>query len=116
MVDAKNTMVIGADGQAMHSLHAGKGGTVTVRLLKTSPTNALLQEMYFADTASSANHGQNTILIRDPSRGDVASAKFCAFQKFPGITYSKDGNTVEWMWDSGEVDVLLGTGTPAAVF
>lgn len=116
MVDAKNTMVIGADGQSMHSLHAGKGGTVTVRLLKTSPTNALLQDMYFADTASSANHGQNTIVIRDPSRGDVASAKFCAFQKFPDITYSKDGNTVEWMWDSGEVDVLLGTGTPAAVF
>lgn len=115
MIDAKNTMVIGADGQGMHSLHAGKGGTVTLRLLKTSPTNAQLQDMYSADTASSANHGRNTIVIRDPSRGDVASAKFCAFQRFPDTTYSKDGNVVEWVWDSAEVDVLLGTGTPAVV-
>jgi len=115
MIDAKNTMMIGADGQGMHSLHAGKGGTVTVRLLKTSPTNALLQDMYFADTASSATHGQNTIVIRDPARGDVISCKGCAFQKFPDMTYAKDGNVVEWMWDSAEVDQLLGTGTPAVV-
>lgn len=115
MVDAKNTMVIGADGQSMHSLHAGKGGTVTVRLLKTSPVNALLQDMYSADSASAANWGQNTLLVRDPSRGDVASGKSCAFQKFPDMSYAKDGNTVEWVWDSGEIDILLGTGTPAVV-
>ncbi len=35
----KNTMTIGADGEVMHSLHADKSGTVTVNLLKTSPTN-----------------------------------------------------------------------------
>lgn len=116
MADAKNTMMIGADGQGMHSLHAGKSGTVTVRLLKTSPTNALLQDMYVADTASSATHGQNTIVIRDPTRGDVISCKGCAFQKFPDMAYAKDGNIVEWMWDSAEIDQLLGTGTPAVVF
>ncbi len=36
---AQNTMTIGADGEVMHSLHADKSGTVTVNLLKTSPTN-----------------------------------------------------------------------------
>lgn len=35
----KNTMTIGADGEVMHSLHADKSGTITVNLLKTSPTN-----------------------------------------------------------------------------
>lgn len=115
MVDAKNTMVIGADGQGMHSLHAGKGGTITVRLLKTSPTNALLQDMYSLDTASSATHGRNTIVVRDPSRGDVVSCKGCAFQRFPDTTYAKDAAIVEWVWDSAEVDQLLGTGTPAVV-
>ncbi|HHD9887370.1 TPA: phage protein [Yersinia enterocolitica] len=29
MIENKNTMTIGADGEGMHSLHAGKGGTVT---------------------------------------------------------------------------------------
>jgi hypothetical protein len=30
MTEAKNTMTIGADGEVMHSLHAGKSGTITV--------------------------------------------------------------------------------------
>ena len=34
MLEAKNTMTIGADGTPMHSLHAGKSGTITVTLLK----------------------------------------------------------------------------------
>lgn len=46
----KNTMIIGADGEGMHSLHADKSGTVTVRLLKTSPTNAKLMVMYDAQS------------------------------------------------------------------
>ena len=37
----KNTMTIGADGEVMHSLHADKSGTVTVNLLKTSPSRVL---------------------------------------------------------------------------
>lgn len=116
MTDDKNTMIPGADGQVMHSLHAAKTGTVTLRLLKTSPTNALLQDMYAADTSSSAVHGHNTIVVRDPSRGDVLSCQGCAFKKFPDMSYAKDGNIVEWMWDAAVVDQLLGTGTPAAVF
>lgn len=32
-------MTVGADGEVMHSLHAGKSGTITVTLLKTSPVN-----------------------------------------------------------------------------
>src|SRR5882724_1438268 len=59
----KNTMTVGADGEAMHSLKATKGGTITLRLLKTSPTNALLGALYNFQTASSATHGQNTIVI-----------------------------------------------------
>ncbi|GAB7212501.1 hypothetical protein OS31_40110 [Dickeya oryzae] len=39
MAEAKNTMTIGADGEVMHSLHAGKAGTVTINLQKTSPVN-----------------------------------------------------------------------------
>ncbi|CAK8737758.1 hypothetical protein SODG_001487 [Sodalis praecaptivus] len=34
MTEAKNTMTLGADGEGMHSLHAGKSGTITINLLK----------------------------------------------------------------------------------
>jgi hypothetical protein len=105
----KNTMIIGADGEGMHSLHADKSGTVTVRLLKTSPTNAKLMAMYDAQTLSSALHGQNLITVTNPVAGDVTTARSCAFKKKPSLAYKKDGDIVEWVFDSIKIDTILGT-------
>ncbi|NTA27397.1 phage structural protein [Allorhizobium ampelinum] len=111
MNDNKNTMTIGADGSGMHSLHAGNSGTITVRLLKTSPTNKLLQSMYSYQVTSSANHGQNTITIRDTARGDFVTASYCAFRKMPDNAYAKDGNMMEWAWDCIKIAQKLGSGS-----
>lgn len=105
----KNTMIIGADGEGMHSLHADKSGTVTVRLLKTSPTNAKLMAMYDAQTLSSALHGQNLITVTNPVAGDVTTARSCAFKKKPSMAYKKDGDIIEWAFDSIKIDTILGT-------
>lgn len=104
-----NGMHIGAGGDGMHSLHADKSGKVTVRLLKTSPTNQLLSAMYAFQTASGSAHGQNTIVIVDKSRGDVITCSQCAFSKRPDITYAKDGGTVEWVFDSIRIEMTLGS-------
>ena len=104
----KNTMIIGADGEGMHSLHADKSGTVTVRLLKTSPTNAKLMAMYDAQTLSSALHGQNLITVTNPVAGDVTTARSCAFKKRPNLAYKKDGDIVEWQFDAIKIDTILG--------
>ena len=69
----KNTMLIGADGEGMHSLHADKSGTITVRLLKTSPTNLKLQAMYNAQTLNGALHGQADDNGGDADRSDQAA-------------------------------------------
>lgn len=53
MTESKNTMTIGADGEVMHSLHAGKSGTVTVNLQKP-PSEQKLSLMYNAQSQSSA--------------------------------------------------------------
>lgn len=108
----KNTMLIGADGSVMHSLHADKSGKVTVRLLKTSPINLQLSAMYDAQALSSANHGQNTIIVTDINRGDVYTCRQCAFAKAPDNTYAEEGNVLEWEFDAGLVDSLLGIGEP----
>ncbi|WP_285199455.1 phage protein, partial [Klebsiella pneumoniae] len=71
MAGDKNTMMIGADGEGMHSLHADKSGTITVRLLKTSPTNAKLMAMYDDQTLDSGLHGQNVITVRNAKSGDI---------------------------------------------
>lgn len=105
----KSTMTIGADGEGMHSLHADKSGTVTVRLLKTSPQNAKLMAMFDAQTLSSALHGQNLITVRNSVSGDITTARSCAFKKRPKIEYKKDGDIIEWVFDSIKIDTILGT-------
>ncbi|MCX5516234.1 DUF3277 domain-containing protein [Kaistia algarum] len=109
----KNTMTMGADGSGMHSLHAGRHGTLAIRLLKTSPVNQMLMALYNFQTFSSANHGRNVIVVRNPISGDTTTARGCAFKKVPDLSYAKDGNTHEWSFDAIAIDTILGNGTPA---
>lgn len=115
MKEDKNTMTIGADGSPMHSLHAGKGGTFKVRLLKTSPTNAKLSALYNLQTTSSGLHGQNVITISNNISGDTISGIQCAFKKQPDNNYAKEAGTLEWEFDVGIVDQSLGSGLLANI-
>ncbi len=108
-VDDKNTMTIGADGEGMHSLHAGKAGTVVLRYLQTSPKNAQLMALYDAQSLSSSLWGQNVISITNSASGDATGCRSCAFKKVPDMTYKKDGGTYEWVFDAIKIDTILGT-------
>lgn len=103
-----NTMTIGADGTPMHSLHANKSGQVSVRLLKTSPVNAQLSQMYAFQTVSGSSHGRNTISLANSQTGDVVTCQICAFKRVPDLTYAKDGGMNEWVFDAGIIDRTLG--------
>lgn len=112
MIEDKNTMTIGADGEGMNSLHGGNAGSLTLRLLKTSPVNAQLMTMYNSQKASSATWGQNVLVVSDTIRGDVVSATGCSFKKIPDLTYAKEGGMNEWTFDAIRVNEILGTGVP----
>jgi hypothetical protein len=113
MDEDKTTTVTGADGSIMHSLHAGQTGTMTMRLLKTSPNNAQVSQFYALQQATSALWGQNQIGIVDTARGDVIAGAQMAFVKFSDLGYGKDANFNEWVF-RGLIQQVLGTGTPAA--
>lgn len=108
MAGDKNTMTVGADGEGMHSLHADKSGTVTVTLLKTSPTNAKLMALYQLQSNASNLHGQNVITITNPKTGDVTTCRQCAFRKLPANVYAKDGGVNAWVFDAIKIDGVLG--------
>lgn len=110
-VDDKGDTKVGADGQIMQSLRASMLARVTIRLLKTSPTNALLSQMFNYQKASSGRWGQNTLRISDPVRGDVVSGTQMSFTKQPDLVYAKDGNFNDWVF-MGSVEELLGSGAP----
>jgi hypothetical protein len=113
MVDDKDAMTTGADGSIMHSLRASNSGRLSVRLLKTSPVNALLSALYNYQRTSSSYWGQNVLVVSDVARGDVVTGSQIAFTKQPDIVYAKDGNMNEWTFQ-GVVNEFLGTGQPSA--
>lgn len=104
----RSKMTIGADGSVMHSLVGDKSGKVTVKLLKTSSVNAMLQVMYNFQTSTGAQHGMNTIVIRDVARGDVITCQNCAFAKQPSLTYASDAGVMEWTFNVGAISSVLG--------
>lgn len=106
-----DTLTIGADGSAMHSLHMDRSGKVTFRYLKTSPINAQLDAMKNLQRSSGALHGVNTITIRQVATNDVITCAQVAFSKEPTITYAKEGGIMEWEFSVGQLFRTLGSGT-----
>lgn len=105
-----DAMTIGADGSGMHSLIANQAGKVTVRFLKNSPTNALLQAMLAFQRTAGSNHGQNTISIVNKNTGDAITLQQAAFAKQPTINYAKEGDMIVWEFNAIILNVGLGTG------
>lgn len=104
----KNSMIIGADGEGMHSLHADKSGTITVRLLKTSPNNAKLMNLYNLQAGNSKKWGKNTITFNHAGSGDNGTGTRCAFRKVPDLKYAKAADVLEWVFDVIKLDTKLG--------
>jgi hypothetical protein len=75
----------------------------------------LLAVLYDAQRVSSALWGQNTIVISDPARGDTITCTQVAFQRWPNVTYAKDGGVQEWAFHAGRIDGLLGDGAGVGV-
>lgn len=102
-----DTMQIGADGEGQHTLHADRSGRITIRLLKTSPTNALLSAMLAFQRSNGATHGQNTLVVHDSNRGDTITCRQVAFAKQPALSYGKEAGLLEWEFNAVKIDPVL---------
>lgn len=109
LAQARNVMTVGADGEYMHSLRCDKSGTVTVRLLYTSPVNAKLQALYEAQALTPSSWGNNVLVIVNKGNTETTTCRGVAFQKQPDRTYSEDGQFLEWVFDCGKIDTISGT-------
>lgn len=114
MNEEKATMSIGADGTPMHSVHKSKGGRIVVRIQKTSPTHAIIDQIYrYTANAGGANYGQITITLNDLARGDVIVGSQCGIAKRPDLSYAVEGGAMEWVFNVGILEWVLGSGVAA---
>lgn len=109
LTEETDTMKIGADGSAMHALHASRAGRAIVRLLKTSPMNSVLDAAYRYQRQSSLFWGQNILKIGNPVTGDDYTNTQVAFVKHPNNGFDKEGPTLEWEFNIGVIDPVLGS-------
>jgi len=110
MIGDKDTMVIGANGDTMHSLAASQAGRIELSILKTAPVNALLNALYRAQDLSAATWGNIQININNPVTGDVIVGVYGAFVKLPDLVYATQGNIMVWAFNMGYIDETLGNG------
>lgn len=97
MAEDKNIMTMGADGQGMHNLVASDAAECVIRLLKGSPVNAQLDNMYnFQKSKGGLFHGSNVIKVTQSTSGDNFSGIGGAFKRRPRIVYAKSGGMMEW--------------------
>jgi hypothetical protein len=84
-----------------------------VRLLKTSPVNALMSAMANADFQNSLNWGNNTISALQHASGDVYTCAGCAFVRLvPNNNYAVEGGALEWEFDIAQMNAMLAAGIP----
>lgn len=108
-VESKGIGLVGADGTIMPTLRASKMGRWTVKLLKTSPTNALLQALFNAQSTNPALWASNLLTLADNVRGDAFSLSQAWFTKQPDIVFAQDGNVNDWEFEGYHVQ-FLGAG------
>jgi hypothetical protein len=110
-VEEKDTMRAGADGRVVHSLNPVRMATAIVRLLKTSPTNQRLSQMFAFQTQNSIFHGKNGLLVTNSAQGDNYTCSDVAFAKYPAVTWAKDANVNEWRFNIAYCSASLGNAS-----
>lgn len=109
--EEKTTTITGSDGQVQHSLHASMTGRIMIRLLKTSPSNALLNALYHSQRGSATTWGQNVLTVNNIASGDNIVGTAMAFVKHPDTVYATEGNVNDWEF-VGIINPELGAGVP----
>lgn len=107
-VEETDSMMIGADGQVVHNLHASKAGRARIHLLKQSPQNNVLSVMYNFQRSSSALWAQNLMVLTNPVSGDNYTCQGGAFGRFPGNSWKKESSKIEWEFNFSQVIATLG--------
>lgn len=94
-------LTVGADGEGTRVKSNDKSGRLTITLLKSSASNAVLSALANADA-------QNACMIKDNNGDTIASAANAWLVRQADFEYSNEETTVEWIIESDSWDILVG--------
>ena len=105
--DVAFTKVVGADGTTTRVKSNNTGGTLTVTLKQSSPSNDVLSA--FAQADERANLGVVPILIKDLSGNSISFSATGWVQKLPDQIFANEINNRVWVFDLADVDIFVGS-------
>lgn len=94
-------LTVGADGEGTRVKSNDRSGRLTVTLLKSSTSNAVLSALANADA-------QNPCIIKDNNGSTLSSASTAWLVRQADYEYSNEETTVEWIIESDSWDNLVG--------
>ena len=86
--------VVGADGEATRAKANNRSAKITLRMLKTSLGNDILNEYYQADLLS--NGGTFPFMLKDNNGSELHAAEQCWVEKEPSTPFGQDAPIREW--------------------
>ena len=99
------TLQMGTDGEGTRSKTNNRSGRVTITLMQSSPSNALLQA--FADADEVSNAGTFPLLIKDNSSlGTLFAAEQAWIVKKPSAGFDRAAGSREWILETDQLELL----------
>lgn len=101
------TKVTGADGFTTRVKSNNRGGSLTLTLKQSSPSNDILSG--FANLDELSNSGVVPILVKDLSGTSTYFSATGWIRKYPSSEFGKELNNREWIIDLADVDMFVGS-------
>lgn len=90
------TDVVGVDGEVSRSKLFDNRATVKLKLMQTSPNNALLTAMYLQDKLGDNGAGVGPFAVKDKGGTTLYTAEHCWISKPPDATFGNKATPREW--------------------
>jgi len=101
--------VTGADGYSTRVKSNNRGGSLTLTLKQSSPSNDVLSG--FANLDELSNAGVVPVLVKDTSGNSIYFSATGWVKKYPSSEFGKELNNRDWVIDLAEMDVFVGSST-----
>ena len=105
--DVAFTKVVGADGTTTRVKSNNTGGSMTITLKQSSPSNDVLSA--FAQADELTNTGVVPILVKDLSGNSIYFSATGWIQKYPDSVFANEINNRAWVLDLADVDMFVGS-------
>jgi len=100
--------VVGTDGNVARSRTSDRRADIEIRLMSTSPTNALLSAIATVDQNTPGGAGVGAFLCADLNGTSLYAAGNTWIKRKPDITYGREANERVWVFECDDLRDFTG--------